>query len=254
MEADLSYVHVPCFLQVGPRCVNHVDVVHLTAWQHTAKCSLRYTEHKALLACVTHTITAEGGFERMTQKRRQHADLMSLLFKQQLPCTLISCENQGLNPFTLQNDTLGQQIFTLDAVVFHQLCTVYQHLRGDIIYSLTLEKTCTVRSAELFVLQAFKSFELHFKMRWTVTETPSHVLKSELEGCIRQLSSRLFLILCKLFRSLLRAYKRVQHPEFEDENKKAWLIIHICMIDWISPLSMKARPFATPSSVVILNG
>lgn len=30
-EANLSYVHVSGFLQVGPRCVNHVDVVHLTA-------------------------------------------------------------------------------------------------------------------------------------------------------------------------------------------------------------------------------
>lgn len=34
-----------------------------------------------------------------------------------------------------------KQIFTLDAVVFHQLCTVYQHLRGNIIYWFTLEKT-----------------------------------------------------------------------------------------------------------------
>lgn len=39
---------------------------------------------------------------------------------------------------------IKQQIFTLDAVVFHQLCTIYQHLWGDIIYHLTLEKTSTV--------------------------------------------------------------------------------------------------------------
>lgn len=31
-------------------------------------------------------------------------------------------------------------VFTLDAVVFHQLCTIDQDLRGDVIYSLALEK------------------------------------------------------------------------------------------------------------------
>lgn len=31
-------------------------------------------------------------------------------------------------------------VFTLDAVVFHQLCTINQHLRGDVIYGLALEK------------------------------------------------------------------------------------------------------------------
>lgn len=33
-------------------------------------------------------------------------------------------------------------ILTLDAIVFHQLCTIDQHFRGDIIYSLALKKTC----------------------------------------------------------------------------------------------------------------
>lgn len=33
MKADLSYVHVSSFLQVGPWCVNHTDIVHLATWQ-----------------------------------------------------------------------------------------------------------------------------------------------------------------------------------------------------------------------------
>lgn len=32
-------------------------------------------------------------------------------------------------------------VFTLDAIVFHQLCTIDQHFRGDIIYILALKKT-----------------------------------------------------------------------------------------------------------------
>lgn len=54
MEANLADVHVSRFLQVGPRCVNHVDVVHLTAWHHTTLLALIYTEHKVLLN-VSHT-------------------------------------------------------------------------------------------------------------------------------------------------------------------------------------------------------
>lgn len=97
-------------------------------------------------ACVTDKTTAGGGgFERLTQK---HGILhFAVIIK---ACSL------------WQNDTLRQQIFTLDAVVFHQLCTVYQHLRGDVIYSLTLENTCKVQSAESLVLEAFMSFAIHF--------------------------------------------------------------------------------------------
>lgn len=42
----------------------------------------------------------------------------------------------------VQEDLSGQPeyfLFTLDAVVFHQLCAVYQHLWWDIINGLTLE-------------------------------------------------------------------------------------------------------------------
>lgn len=35
MEADLSYIHISSFLKVGPWCVYHIDVVHLTAWHYT---------------------------------------------------------------------------------------------------------------------------------------------------------------------------------------------------------------------------
>lgn len=37
-------------------------------------------------------------------------------------------------------------VFTLDAVVFHQLCTVNQHLRGDVVYGLALKKEAQIIS------------------------------------------------------------------------------------------------------------
>lgn len=112
-------------------------------------------------------------------------------------CTSISCfnhtkitESSFWNPVLMTDtwsqseksykwyDIIRKQIVTLDAVVFHQLCTVYQHLRGDISYCVTLEKTRTEQT---------KCLVGH----WTVSPSPTHFSDVSIGGqrlTIRQLT------------------------------------------------------------------
>lgn len=65
----------------------------------------------------------------------------------------------------------------MDAVVFHQLCTVYQHLRGDVIYCLTLEKTQAEQSAERMCTEGAWQLLLVLGNVWKYTsDQPEHHL------------------------------------------------------------------------------
>ena len=43
VEAYLPHIHVRCFLQVRPRCIYHVNVVHLAACQERLSSTCRQT-------------------------------------------------------------------------------------------------------------------------------------------------------------------------------------------------------------------
>lgn len=91
-EADLTNIHVSCFLEVSPWGVHNINVVHLAA------CGPKNPRN------ITKQINLSISFVNL------NAD------------------------FT----TSRQSVFTLNAVIFHKLCTIHQDLFGYVINCFTL--------------------------------------------------------------------------------------------------------------------